>query len=148
MPSPKLFTHAARSLLLSMAVCLASPSWAQNVNAGLEKVRQGDYTEALKVWQPLADQGDATAQNNLGTLYEHGHGVKQDYAAALKWYSKAAQQGNVHAQLSLGAMYYNGHGVKQDHEQALAWLRKAAAQGNADTKQAVATLENANHQKP
>ena len=37
-----------------------------------------------------ANQDLALSQRALGSLYEHGNGVKQDYAEALKWYRKAA----------------------------------------------------------
>jgi TPR repeat protein len=31
--------------------------------------RSGDYSTALKLWRPLADQGDAQAQNAMGQMY-------------------------------------------------------------------------------
>ena len=38
-----------------------------------------------------AEQGDATAQLNLGNMYyKGGGGVKQNYTEALKWYLEAA----------------------------------------------------------
>ncbi len=51
----------------------------------------------------LADQGDASAQFNLGIMCGHGEGVPQDYAEAAKWYRLAAEQGNVKAQFKLGS---------------------------------------------
>jgi hypothetical protein len=41
--------------------------------------------EALKWLRLAAAQGDAEAQNNLGSMYGSGRGVPQDYAEALKW---------------------------------------------------------------
>ncbi len=35
-----------------------------------------------------ADQGDAKAQSNLGTMYESGHGVVKDDIKAVAWYQK------------------------------------------------------------
>jgi len=61
----------------------------------------GDYETALKHLQPLADQGDAVAQDRLGLMYEMGSGVPRDYVQAYKWYSKAAEQGNGDAQHAL-----------------------------------------------
>ena len=49
-----------------------------------------DYATAYRLWRPLADQGDASAQNNLSLMYNNGQGVPQDYAAAVSWYRKAA----------------------------------------------------------
>jgi TPR repeat protein len=48
----------------------------------------------LREWQPLADQGDADAQFNLGVMYDRGDGIPQDYAEAAKWHRLAAEQGN------------------------------------------------------
>ena len=64
-----------------------------------------NYAEALKWYRLAADQGDASAQNNLGVMYAKGQGVPQNYAEALKWYRLAADQGNASAQSNLGFMY-------------------------------------------
>lgn len=47
---------------------------------------RGDYATALRLSRPLAEQGDATAQYNLGHMYHLGEGVPQDYTEAAKWY--------------------------------------------------------------
>ena len=49
---------------------------------------------ALQEWQPLAEQGDVSAQYNLGIIYANGRGVPENDAEAVKWYSKAAEQGD------------------------------------------------------
>ena len=38
------------------------------------------------------EQGEATAQNNLGVCYENGRGVPKDYAIAAKWYGRAGAE--------------------------------------------------------
>jgi predicted aspartyl protease len=91
---------------------------------------RGDYAVALQILGPLAEQGNAGAQNYIGLMYYYGLGVPQDYAQAVAWYRKAAEQGYALSQSNLGAMYYQGQGVPQDYAQALAWDRKAAKQGN------------------
>uniref|UniRef100_UPI0025971FFC tetratricopeptide repeat protein n=1 Tax=uncultured Psychrobacter sp. TaxID=259303 RepID=UPI0025971FFC len=68
--------------------------------------------------QTLANQGDASAQHNLGWMYKNGEGVRQDYAKAVEWYTKAANQGNASAQYNIGLMYYGGEGVRQDYAKA------------------------------
>lgn len=52
---------------------------------------RGDYSTALRRWTPLAEQGIANAQNNLGVMYNAGRGVPQDYAEAVRWYRLAAE---------------------------------------------------------
>jgi hypothetical protein len=53
-----------------------------------------DYKEAVKWYTKAAEQGDATAQFNLGVMYVNGQGVKKDYKEAVKWFTKAAQRGD------------------------------------------------------
>jgi len=59
-----------------------------------------NYATALKEWRPLADQGDAHTQFNLGLMYRKGQGVTQDDAGAVRWYRKAADQGAAAAQFA------------------------------------------------
>jgi TPR repeat protein len=77
-----------------------------------------------------AKQGDAYAQNTLGTLYRSGTGFKQNEYAARKWYQKAAEQGMADAQYNLGLMYANGDGVTEDYSIAVDWIFRAAQQGH------------------
>jgi uncharacterized protein len=97
---------------------------------GLVAAEHRDYTTAIRLWGPLAEQGNPEAQYNLGLAYEYGHGVTRDRAAAANWFRKAANQGLVSAQLSLGVLYENGVGVPQDFASAVSWYQKAAEQGN------------------
>jgi hypothetical protein len=41
-----------------------------------------------------AEQGNAAAQNHLGSLYADGRGVPQDYAEAYFWLSLASASGS------------------------------------------------------
>ena len=54
-----------------------------------------DYTEALRLYRLAADQGLASAQNNLGFMYANGEGVLQDYVEAHMWFNLAAAQRSV-----------------------------------------------------
>ena len=56
----------------------------------------GEYQKAMRLWKPLAEQGNAFAQHGFGTLYGHGQGVPD--AQAVTWYRKAAEQGYAPAQ--------------------------------------------------
>ena len=92
---------------------------------------RGDYATALRLLRPLAEQGHAGAQYNLGIMYANGRGVTQGYAEAVTWYRKAADQGHAGAQNNLGIMYANGRGVPLGFAEAVTWYRKAADQGHA-----------------
>jgi len=78
-----------------------------------------------------AEQGDSSAQFNLGLMYQNGLGVYQDYRSAFKWYRLAAEQGDSGAQLNLGHMYEKGKGISKDYKEAVKWYRLAAEQGFA-----------------
>jgi len=126
----------ARLLRLTLAAWLVAATLAGTAVAGPlddadSAYGRGDYATALRLWQPLADQGDAKAQFHLGVMYEIGVGVPQDAAAAVKWFRKAADQGEAMAQLNLGFMYFRGQGVPQDYAASAKWYRKAADQGDA-----------------
>ena len=70
-------------LLLVLFVCAATPAAAGPLEDAAAAYLKGDYATALRLWRPLADQGDASAQTGLGNSYYDGHGVSQDYAAAV-----------------------------------------------------------------
>ena len=86
----KAFRFSA-AVVLSI-VTLAVPVWA-DFQAGLDAADRGDYATALREWQPLAEQGDADAQYNLGEMYYRGKGVRRDLDQAEVWYHKSATQG-------------------------------------------------------
>ena len=108
--------HLTATLCLTIAVLLGSVGTSESVDfaKGAAAYENGDYTAALREWKPLAEQGDAGAQYNLGVMYYHGRGVPQDYKTAMKWYRLAAEQGDADAQFNLGVIYGKGEGVPQD----------------------------------
>src|SRR5260370_40035678 len=67
-----------------------------------------DDAAAVRWWKKAAEQGDGTAQGNLGTAYGLGTGVPKDNAESLRWHTKAAENGNAASQFSLGMFYLQG----------------------------------------
>jgi TPR repeat protein len=121
-----------KSLFLAVAVFIGLVTLARaDFDDGQAAFEKGDYTAALREWNPLAEQGDADAQAGLGSIYANGLGVSEDHAEALKWYRKAADQGDAGGQNYLGVMYARGTGVPQDYAEAAKWYRKAAEQGDS-----------------
>jgi TPR repeat protein len=122
--------------ILLVFLALASPlSMAGGAVAGpFEDAKaahgRSDYATALRLWRPLADQGNAEAQYALGFMYDRGQGVPQNNAEAAKWWRLAADQGNTFAQYNLGTLYENGKGVPQNKAEALKWYHLAAERGN------------------
>ena len=52
--------------------------------------RPEDHAEAAKWWRKAEEQGNASAQINLGIVYEQGDGVQKDLTKARRWYDLAA----------------------------------------------------------
>ena len=117
------------SVFLALVLALASRAMlADEMQDGQAAYDRGDYAAALSLWRPLAEQGSARAQNNVGVLYENGKGVPQDVVEAVKWYRLAAEQGYAGAQNNLGLIYAIGRGgVPQDPLHAYMWFSLAAA---------------------
>lgn len=86
---------------------------------------RADLKSALRIWMEAAETGDATAQNNVGEIYERGLGTEPNYEAALIWYQKAADQGFGPALFNLGTLYEQGKGVPADKLKALNLYRQA-----------------------
>jgi TPR repeat protein len=104
---------------------------------------RGDYTQAARLFSPLAEQGVASAQFYLGLMHEKGRGVRQDYRTALTWFRKAAAQGYAGPQNNLGLMYERGRGVRKDLVRALMWYHVAGAMLNG--VEGKAALERRDH---
>ena len=118
------------TIALAFLMTFSLPVSAQDFQKGLAAYEAGDYATALKEWKPLAEDGDAAVQYNLGIMYSNGYGVPQDYAEAIRWYRLAAEQGYADAQTNLGNMYSNGNGVLQDSVVAHMWVNIGAANGS------------------
>ena len=122
-------------LIFTLFLFGATSAWSADFDKGMDAAQKGDYATALREWEPLAKQGDAAAQYNLGVMYGTGKGVPQDYSTAVKWYSLAAKQGDADAQNNLGVMYARGEGVIQDNVYAHMWWNIAASQGQENAAQ-------------
>lgn len=100
----------------------------------------GDYATAFRLWQPLAEQGDANAQAKIGVMYHRGEGVLRDSEEAARWFRLAAEQGSANAQTILGSIYIDGDGVPQNYSEAAKWLQLAAEQGYANAQTLLGVL--------
>lgn len=112
-------------MLGGLALALAAPAAAQTVKAGIDAWTAGRAAEAVAIWKPLAEKGNADAAFNLGQAYKLGRGVPSDLASAQRWFEVAARAGHLEAQTSLGLLLFqNGNRAG-----ALRWLAKAADAG-------------------
>ncbi|MDM8560485.1 tetratricopeptide repeat protein [Candidatus Parabeggiatoa sp. HSG14] len=65
-----------------------------------------DYAMAKQLFQQSAEQGDATAQDNLGYMYQHGLGMPKDYVMAEQWFIESMKQGNEMGRKNLCRLYF------------------------------------------
>jgi TPR repeat protein len=116
-------------VVLTAIVQLASTEpAAADANADASAAfKRGDDDAALKIWKPLAEQGDPIAEFGLGVMYTTGRGVPQDAARGVEWIRRAAEQRVPRAALLLGLAYQVGIGTKADPVQADKWMHIALA---------------------
>jgi len=104
---------------------------AGSLEGGLAAEKRGDWKTAFLLLRPLALDGNADAQDQLGFMYETGQGVGQDRSNAVAWYQAAARNGNAHAQTQSGILFKHEFG-SDAYPGSMELFRKAADQGNAD----------------
>ena len=73
MRMPRLFLP-----LFALLMLFGLPVLSADYQKGLDAANRGDFATALREWTPLAKQGNAIAQYNLGVMYANGLGVPQD----------------------------------------------------------------------
>ena len=119
---------------------IAFTAFASVTSAVAQAPSKEEAAEVLKTARPLADNGNANAQYNMGVLYDEGYGVEQDYAKARQWYEKAAAQNYAKAEHNLGIMYQSGHGVEKSSAKAAEWFKRAAEHGEPAAQNNLAVL--------
>jgi hypothetical protein len=82
----------------------ASDPEGQRIIEADRALNRGDEAGALKAVGPIAEQGDARAQNVLGMIYM----TLKDYKESYKWYKLAADQGDTFSQHIVGGDYDRG----------------------------------------
>ena len=128
--------------ILLFSLLLGTTSYAGDLQKGVTAYLNKDYATALKEWKPLAKQGDAKAQFNLGLMYDIGRGVSQDYKEAVRWWRLAAEQGYANAQSNLANRYYYGEGVNKDIVYAHMWKNIASSNGYKPAKEHLKDFED------
>ncbi len=128
-------TTRFKSLLLGSALLFAFSGTAADpadpYTQGYDSAYEGDYGSAYSYWLPLAMEGDARAQFNLGLMYHSGLFVEQDEGRALYWYHKAAENGIREAQEYLVVGYSEGwFGLRKDPRKARYWEKMLAENGS------------------
>lgn len=83
------------TLLLSFSIYLFAQQG--NLNSAKELINQGKYLEGAKLLRPLADGGNAEAQELAAWLFFSGKGVTASNEQGIRYATKAAEQGRIGA---------------------------------------------------
>jgi len=120
----KRLQHLLTGVML-FVIALSILTWLGVINpfAAFEKSQTGTIKTKLSI---KATQGDADAQNKLGTLlYTTAKREKGDFSKATQWFKLAAEQKHPIATMNLGFAYKAGNGVEKDEEKAIQQFYKA-----------------------
>ncbi len=116
-------------LLLCACASAAATTARADFDAGWQAYQRGDFALAVAEWWPLAEDGHALAQYNMGVIYDEGRGVKPSRVQAIEWWTKAADQGLPIAQHNLALMYIDTLDEPPDIGRAIQLLERASAKG-------------------
>jgi TPR repeat protein len=125
---------ALRRGFADLAQSLGLVGGAHDADAAYAAYQNGNYAPALRIAQPLADEGDVRAATLLGLMSYHGRGTARSDVDAMRWFRLAAEKGDAEAQYHLGIMLGEGQSVPQDHVAAAKWYQRAAEQGHAQAQ--------------
>jgi uncharacterized protein len=126
----RLMKRNTRTILAGGLLAVGTFAFAEagQLEAGEAAYFKHDYANVMRLLRPLADSGNAPAQNRVASIYFWGGpGVHQDAAQAALWYRKAAERGNALAQAHLGLMFEHGYGVPKNAVMARMWLNLAVS---------------------
>ena len=116
----------AKIILLS--IILAFPAKGGELEDGITAYQAKEFSKAMEMLVPLANDGIAEAQFYVGMMYDFGKGTIQDDIRASGWYEKAAKQGHAGAQFGVARMWDQGEGIPGRMDLSWAWASLAAEQ--------------------
>lgn len=112
------------------ALALDEYARALSLYSGLRHDAENGNAGAFGALSQAANDGDSTAQLELGRLYDN----RKNLLRANYWYRKSANQGDGNAQDALGYAYQFGRGVSRNDVTADQWYLKAAIQGDPNAQ--------------
>ena len=91
-------------LVMAAQIWGLSGAFAGPWEDGMVAYNRGDYMPAIRLFRPLAEQGNPKAQSLLGVMYRKGKGVARSSVHAFVWFSRAAARGDAKAKTELHAV--------------------------------------------
>ena len=107
---------------------------ADRVPVQLRRGRGRERGRGGEVGPRAAGQDDATAQSNLGSMYERGTGVREDWVEAARWYTRSAAQDHASGPVQPGARLPVRDRGAAEPQLAVEWFQKASFQGHAQAR--------------
>lgn len=98
---------------------------AQETETAFDAFQARDYATALKKWRSQSEQGNSSAQINLGILYAEGKGVLKDPTTAHMWYNIGSATASNEMASVLGSTYRNHIELIMTREQIAKATRRA-----------------------
>lgn len=108
---------------------LDDPALVGLYKSAKERYREGQYAEALELYDRLADlvPGDGRVAHLVGCLHRWGAGTRRDPAKAEQWWERAARAGHNYALLSLSILCRE----TGRFDEAQQWVEEATTRGYA-----------------
>lgn len=123
----------ASGLLLLLAAIWAQSASGEDFFDGLTAMKASRFEEARQIFLPLAQGGNADAEELIGVMYAMGLGVDRDDERAFEWYLRASLKGHPGAQSGIGWYYEVGRGIPApDLVRAYTWYVLSAIGGDPD----------------
>lgn len=111
------------------------PQWPEGPAGDAAKAwAAGDMRAAREIWEKMAADGDGQAMNNLGVLYDQGHGVEPDPGRAAHFFAQSANAGNPAGMSNYGRLLEQGRGIPMNPAEAARWFDLAARKGQAEAQ--------------
>ena len=67
-------------------------------------MEKGEYAVAFEILYPMAQTGNADAEELIGSMYALGLGVERDDIRAFEWYLRASLRGHAGAQSGMAGI--------------------------------------------
>src|SRR5450432_1308266 len=122
MRKPMIVVGAMVAPFMGISAAVAGP-WED----GMAAYNRGDYTPAIRLFRPLAEQGNPKAQSVLGVMFRKGEGVPRNAVRAHMWFSFAAARGDAKAKAELREVSRTM--TREEISQAEAMARTCEASG-------------------
>lgn len=82
----------------------------ENLQDGVTAFDNEEFSKSYDLLLPLAEEGNATAQCYIASMYQGGLGIPLDSNKAIEWYLKSAEQSVKEGHVS-GTAYNNLAGI-------------------------------------